>query len=109
MNLKPPKMFYGWWIVVAAFIIILFIAGSMFQNFTAYFEQIANEFGWSYAEVSLGFSLRSMAMGLLAPIVGLLVDRFGPRRLIFIGAIITASSIFLLSKLCLKKSSSPLT
>jgi MFS family permease len=99
LNLKPSKMFYGWWIVVAAFIITLFIAGSMFQSFTAYFEPIANEFGWSYAEVSLGFSLRSMVMGLLAPIVGILVDRFGPRRLIFIGAIITASSIFLLSKI----------
>ncbi len=98
MNWKPSKVFYGWWIVGAAFIIGFFIAGSMFQSFTAFFEPIADEFGWSYAEVSLGFSLRGMALGLFAPLVGVLVDRWGPRRLIFFGAIAAASGVLLLSK-----------
>jgi MFS transporter, OFA family, oxalate/formate antiporter len=99
LNWKPSRVFYGWWIVGAAFIITLFVSGSMFQSFTAFFEPVANEFGWSYAEVSLGFSLRSMAMGLLAPIVGILVDRLGPRKLIFFGATITAISVLLLSRI----------
>ena len=98
MNWKPSKVFYGWWIVGAAFIIGFFIAGSMFQSFTAFFEPIADEFGWSYAEVSLGFSLRGMALGLTAPLIGVLVDRWGPRRLIFFGAIVAASGVLLLSK-----------
>ncbi len=98
MNWKLSKTFYGWWIVVAAFIIGFFIAGSMFQSFTAFFEPIAEEFGWSYAEVSLGFSLRGMALGLFAPLIGVLVDRWGPKRLIFFGAIVAASGVLLLSK-----------
>ncbi len=97
MNWKPSKVFYGWWIVGAAFIVGFFVAGSMFQSFTAFFEPIAEEFGWSYAEISLGFSLRGMALGLFAPLVGVLVDRWGPRRLIFFGAIVTASGVLLLS------------
>jgi len=98
LNLKPSRVFYGWWIVGAAFIIGFFVAGSMFQSFTAFFEPIADEFGWSYAEVSLGFSLRGMALGLFAPIIGVLVDRWGPKRLIFFGAIIAASGVLLLSR-----------
>ena len=98
MNWKLSKTFYGWWIVVAAFIIGFFIAGSMFLSFTAFFEPIAEEFGWSYAEVSLGFSLRGMALGLFAPLIGVLVDRWGPKRLIFFGAIVAASGVLLLSR-----------
>lgn len=98
MNWKPSKTFYGWWIVGAAFIIGFFIAGSMFLSFTAFFEPIADEFGWSYAEVSLGFSLRGMGLGLFAPLIGVLVDRWGPKRLIFLGAIVAASGVLLLSK-----------
>jgi len=98
LNWKPSKIFYGWWIVGAAFIIGFFIAGSMFLSFTAFFEPIADEFGWSYAEVSLGFSLRGMGLGLFAPLIGVLVDRWGPKRLIFLGAIVAASGVLLLSK-----------
>ena len=98
MNWKFSKTFYGWWIVVAAFIVGFFVAGSMFQSFTAFFEPIADEFGWSYAKVSLGFSLRGMALGLFAPLIGVLVDRWGPKRLIFFGAIVAASGVLLLSK-----------
>ncbi len=97
MDWKPSKIFYGWWIVGAASIIGCFMIGSMFMGFTAFFQPIANEFGWSYTEVSLGFSIRAIFLGLFAPFVGILVDRWGPKRLLFFGAIITASGLLLLS------------
>jgi OFA family oxalate/formate antiporter-like MFS transporter len=71
--------------------------GAMFTGFTAFFQPIADEFGWSYTEVSLGFSIRAIALGVFAPFVGILVDRFGPRKLLFGGAIITASGLLLLN------------
>ena len=97
MNWKPSKIFYGWWIVGAATIIGCYMIGGMFMGFTAFFQPIADEFGWSYTEVSLGFSIRAIALGLFAPVVGILVDRWGPRKLLFGGAIITASGLLLLS------------
>jgi len=97
LNWKPSKIFYGWWIVVAATIIGCYMIGAMFTGFTAFFQPIADEFGWSYTEVSLGFSIRAIALGVFAPFVGILVDRFGPRKLLFCGAIITASGLSLLS------------
>ncbi len=97
-NGKRLNVFYGWWIVAASFFIGVFIVGVIFYGFTAIFEPIAQETGWSYAQVSLAASLRGMEMGILAPLVGILVDRLGPRRLIFSGGIFAALGLFLLSK-----------
>ncbi|MFC2020357.1 MFS transporter [Chloroflexota bacterium] len=97
MSLKLPKVFYGWWIVAASVFSGLYIAGVVFYGFTAIFEPIANEMGWSHTQVSLAASLRGLEMGILAPFSGILTDRWGPRRIIFIGTIFTATGLFLLS------------
>ena len=90
-------MFYGWWIVGASFFISLCVGGIVFYGFTVFFEPIVNEMGWTYTQVSLAASLRGLEMGLLAPLTGMLVDWWGPRRLIFSGIIITAAGLILLS------------
>jgi len=97
LNWKRTKIFYGWWIVAASLVIALYAGGVTFYGFTAIFEPIANEFGWSYTKISLAASLRGLEMSLLAPITGRLVDRWGPRRLIFGGAIIICLGLILLS------------
>ncbi len=98
-NKKHSKVFYGWYIVGAAVVIILYTGGIVHFGFTAFFEPIAEEFGWSYAQVSLAFSLRGFEMGLLAPFIGFLVDRLGPRRMIFSGAILICTGFLLLSRI----------
>jgi len=42
--------------------------------------------------------LRGVETGLLAPFVGILVDRWGPRRIVFIGASVLALGLFMLSR-----------
>ncbi len=98
MDLKPSKVFYGWWIVGACFLIALYTSGVIFYGFTAIFEPIADEFGWSYAQISFAQSIRGLEVGLVAPLVGILVDRWGPRRLIFGGVFITGLGLLLLSR-----------
>ena len=93
-----PKIFYGWWVVFACFTIAVYVAGVVQFGFTAIFEPIANEFGWSYAQISLAASVRGLEMGFLAPLMGLLVDRLGPRRLIFMGTIAIGLGLALLSR-----------
>ena len=99
MEAKNRKVFYGWWIVGAGFFIAVYIGGFIHFGFTAVFEPIASDFGWSYAQVSFAASLRGLEMGLLAPIVGLLMDRWGPRRLVFAGAVIIGLGLLLLSRI----------
>jgi sugar phosphate permease len=91
------SIYYGWWIVLACFFIGFYVVGPLFYGFTAFFEPIVKEFGWSYTQVSIAFSLRGVEMGLLAPMTGFLVDRFGPRKLAFSGVLIIGFALILLS------------
>ena len=98
MKKKDSRVFYGWWIVGASFFIAFYVGGVVFYGFTAVFEPIAYELGWSYTQISLAASLRGLEMGLLAPLVGFLTDRWGPRRLIFGASLIATLGLILLSK-----------
>ena len=91
-------MFYGWWVVAASLVTALYSGGVIFYGFTAVFEPIAEEMGWSYTHISLAASLRGLEMGLLAPVVGVFADRWGPRRIIFGGVVVTFVGMILLSR-----------
>ena len=91
------KIFYGWWIVGACFLIGLYKSGIVFYGFTAFIEPIKEELGWSYTQISFAASLRGLEMGIFAPLVGFLVDRFGTRKLILCGTITAGFGIILLS------------
>jgi len=93
-----PHIFYGWWIVGACFTLALYMSGAVFYGFTAIFEPIAEEFGWSYTSISIAASLRGLEAGLLAPVVGIMVDRWGPRRFIFGGVICIGLGLLLLTQ-----------
>ncbi len=91
------KIFYGWWVVFACFLIGLYVSSVVFYGFTAFFEPLIREFGWSYTQVSFAASLRGMEMGILAFPIGFLADRFGPRKLIFTGVLAVGCGLLLLS------------
>jgi len=90
------QIYYGWWIVLASYMIAFYVAGIIFYGFTAFIEPLVKEFGWSYTQISLAASLRGLEMGLLAPLVGFLVDRFGSRKLLFSGVIVLGFGVILL-------------
>ncbi|MFO7962600.1 MAG: MFS transporter [Desulfobacterales bacterium] len=91
------KIFYGWWIVLASFVLGLYVAGAIFYSFTAFVDPLVREFGWSYTQVSLASSIRGLEMGIFAPFVGILIDRFGSRIIILIGMIVVGFALILLS------------
>lgn len=95
---KKPGLFYGWWIVAACFLIAAYTAGVIGWGFTAVFEPIKNEFGWTSAQVSYSSSLRGMETGLFAPLVGYMVDRFSARKVIFVGGIITGLGLIVMGR-----------
>lgn len=90
------QIYYGWYIVLACFTVALYVGGTVWYGFTAFFEPLSNEFGWSYTQISLAASLRGLEVGLLAPFVGYLVDRFGSRNLLFVGFLFLGLGLILL-------------
>lgn len=93
------KVFYGWWVVLATSLIHLWGAGTFFYSFTAFFNPIVEEFGWSYAATSFAASLRGIEGGIASPLVGLAVDRYGARRLLFLGSILSGLGFIFLSRI----------
>jgi len=91
------KMYYGWWVVCACFFIALYVSCVVFFGVTAFFEPLVREFGWSYTQISFATSLRGMEMGIFAPFIGFLVDRFGSRKLLFSGIVITGLGLICLA------------
>jgi MFS family permease len=97
-NRPHSGLFYGWYIVGACVLISIYCAGVVTRSFTVLIEPIVAEFQWSYALVSFAVSITGLESGLLAPIVGFLFDRWGPRKLIFAGATIMGLGLLLLSR-----------
>ncbi len=89
-----PGVYEGW-IVVWSFALLIVVIGTVFFfGFGTIFTPIIHDFGWSNAEVSLAFSLRSEVGGIAAPLIGLLIDRFGPRRSLIAGVLTAALGVF---------------
>lgn len=64
----------------------------------AYLVLLQHEFGWSKTSLSVAFSLGRFESGLLGPVEGWLVDRFGPRAVMRVGLVIFASGFILFSR-----------
>jgi OFA family oxalate/formate antiporter-like MFS transporter len=92
------KIFYGWWIVLACLIINLYVSGILFFGFTAFIDPLIREFGWTYTQVSFAVSLRGMEMGIFAPLIGFLADRYGARKLILVGVLAVGLGLVALSR-----------
>ncbi len=94
---RARRAYYGWWLLAGSVLAVAFAAGVSFWSFGLYIEPLEREFGWSRAEVSGGFSIGMLVSGLAAPLIGHWIDRYGPRRIILIGAVLTAASYLLLA------------
>ena len=98
-NRHRHRIFYGWWIVIALLLISAYTTGIIGHGFTALFEPLTEEFGWTSAQVSIAAAIRGLEGGILAPVAGLLFNRLGGRKIIFIGMAITGLSLLLLSRI----------
>ncbi len=69
----------------------------MFHSFGLYVAKLEDEFGWSKTTFSLAFAMTRIESGLLGPIQGWAIDRFGPRIMIRIGIASTGLGFVLFS------------
>jgi MFS family permease len=100
MNLRmpgaKPRVFYGWWVVAAAFAIMFLGFGSAY-TFSAFLDQLQRDFGASRGSVSLVFSLAGFLYLGLGVISGPLADRFGSRPFAVIGMVLLGVGLALAS------------
>lgn len=88
------KPFYGW-VIVASGAVTQFFQGIASQGFGTYFGPLQTEFGWSKALLAGPRSVTQIENSILGPIEGLLVDKFGPRRMVAFGTLVMGLGLIL--------------
>src|SRR5436309_3594528 len=61
------------------------VSAALMHSYSVFLVAFLEEFRWSRAETSLAFSMSALVGGVSAPLVGALVDRHSPRRLVRLG------------------------
>lgn len=90
-------IFYGWWIVLAGFLVQMFTSGFGNQSGGLYIVVLQREFGWSKTLISGVFALGTIQAAALAPFQGRLIDKFGPRAVVRIGVVIMGAGLIAVS------------
>jgi MFS family permease len=91
---RLPRLAPGWGIVAAGFLTFAVSAGLM-HSYPVFFVAFLAEFGWGRAQASVAYSVSQLLTGASSPVVGVLVDRVGPRRLVLLGGVALALGLAL--------------
>jgi MFS family permease len=90
-------IYYGWLVVATCFLVTAPIA-PLIPSFSVFQVPILDEFHWSRGSFAIALSIYLVFSGLAAPFAGGLIDRFGPRHVMPIGALLTALALILMSQ-----------
>jgi len=96
---KNFKVFYGYWIVAVTFLCLLVFSGGGFYVFSLFARPLEIDFGWSRGQIMTGHTVLFAAMAGVSPFIGRLVDRYGARRVMSIGASVAGLGFLLLSQM----------
>jgi sugar phosphate permease len=90
-------VYYGWWVLAVGTIAMALGSGLSMTSFGLYVKPLEQEFGWTRAETSLGFSASVLAGGLSGPLIGQWIDKHGARSSIVLGGLLAGFSYVLLA------------
>jgi MFS family permease len=91
-----PHFFYGYTVVASVFLIMAIIWGTN-AAFGVLFDSLLKEFSWTRASTSIASSLNNIVFGVVCIYSSRLTDRFGPRLMGTICAVVLAAGYYLLS------------
>ncbi len=97
MSFDRKRPFYGYWVVLAAFLCNVITFGCGFYAFSLFVTPLGRDLGWGRGDVMAGFTVFFLATGLFAPQVGRIVDRHGARVVMALGAVVAAAGFVVLS------------
>ena len=96
-NLK--NVYYGWWLTGVAALVMVIGTVPMFQGMTAWLVVLEGAFSWNRTQLSLAFSLTRVEGSIMGPVGGYLIDKLGPRRMVFIGLVILGCGFIVFSRI----------
>lgn len=91
------RFYYGW-VIVATCFFILTVTSLVATSFPIFYVRVLEGFNWSRGSTAIALSIHLILSGVAAPFAGELIDRYGPRLIMPIGAIMTGTALILLSR-----------
>ena len=92
---RPP--FYYGWLVLGTAALGAFIATGVAQTVLGGIQDlIAQDMGWDRTTLAFAATLATWTSGLTMPFVGKLVDRYGPRYMMVVAALVVSACFFAL-------------
>lgn len=85
---RPHRIYYGWWVVAASSLMMFVAGGILFRGAPVFFVPVRDSLRLNNIQTSLVFALSRAVFG-VGPVVGWLIDRYGPRKLIVAGALLS--------------------
>jgi MFS family permease len=86
--------FYGW-IIIAVTFVTMAIGVNARTAFSLFFPPIIDEFGWERGVTAGAFSFGFLVSGAVSPLIGRMMDRFGPRAVMELGVALMAAGLLL--------------
>lgn len=94
---QPSKAASRWWIVFGATISMLVAQGPVIVfTLGLFIGPISNEFGWDRASISFAGGAAGLCSALTVPLVGVLMDRWGVRRVLIPAIVAFGASVALI-------------
>lgn len=95
--MSQPEISTNWRspnVVIIAACLIAMVGFGTRSSFGLYLEPMTTTNGWSREVFALALAIQNLMWGIGVPVAGALSDRFGPTRVIALGAIVYAVGVF---------------
>jgi MFS family permease len=86
------------WVVLGALVVVMLMGSGLRAVFGVFIKPMEATFGWDRAALSGAAAISLLLLGAAGPIVGWLADQWGPRRVIFVSAILLGLGAMLSSR-----------
>ena len=97
--LLPRKRFYYGWVIVGLAMLSMAYWFGLRTSFSVFFVALIDHFKWKRGEAAAALSIGMIAYMVMAPVVGVLIDRIGPRKVILPGIILTGIGLLLCTQI----------
>jgi len=97
-TLAPRRFYYGWVIVGLSMVSMSFWFGIR-TTFSVFFVALIDHFHWGRAEAAGAQSVAMFVYMIMSPVIGTLVDRIEPRKVVLPGIILTGLGLLLCTQI----------
>ena len=97
--MRPPRVFYGWWLSGLAGLVMVISAVPVFHGMAVWSVALKAHYGWSATQLGVALSLTRAEGAMFGPLEGYTADKFGTRIMTGVGLLVLFGAFVLFSQM----------